>query len=231
MRISLRRNDQLWAIAAHTLPFILWVGIMSLPMRDVAVRYALQTSVSVLAFILLRPWQYYERLNFRLLPLGVLVGMVVAAVWILPESAWIRQFPEIYEGYVRFFIRGSGVGNGAAFDPGNCGWLLAWVRISGSAFVIAVIEEYFWRGFLMRWLTRPDFRSVDPRTVPWGMFLVAAIAFGFEHDRWLVGVFAGLAYGWLYSRKGDITAVAIAHVTTNYLLGLYVLATQSYQFW
>ena len=219
------------AIISHIIPFVLWVGLMSLPMQDVALRYAIQMAVSLVAFLALRPWRYYSGISIRSLPLGVLVGVGVAVVWILPESAWIRQFPDIYEFYVRYFIRGSDPGTGQHYAPEQCGWLLSVIKLAGSACVIAVIEEYFWRGFFMRWLVKTDFLSVDPRTVGRGLFFLTALAFGFEHNRWLVGVMAGLAYGWLYCRKGDMAAVSVAHVTTNYLLGLYVLATGSYSFW
>ena len=97
--------------------------------------------------------------------------------------------------------------------------------------MIAVIEEFFWRGFLMRWMVKSDFISVDPLRITRLFLIISAVVFGLEHSRWFVGIVAGLAYGWLYCRKGDLVAVAVAHVTTNFLLGLYVLATGAYQFW
>lgn len=204
---------------------------MSVPMRDVALRYALQVAVSLVALIVLRPWRYYSALSIRSLPLSVLVGAGVAVIWILPESGWIHKFPALYEGYVRYFIRGSESGNGGLYAPEQCGWILSLIRLGGSACVIAVIEEFFWRGFLMRYLAKTDFLAVDAGKVGRGVLIVTALAFGFEHNRWLVGMIAGLAYGLLYLRKGDIVAVAVAHVVTNYLLGLYVLANGAYQFW
>lgn len=223
--------DSKWAIARHVIPFVIWVGIMSLSMSNVALRYALQALVSLVALVALKPWRYYSAINIRSLPLGVLVGVGVAAVWILPETTWMHQFKGFHDLYVRFCIRGSDSGNGFLYAPEQCGWTLSIIKLAGSAFVIAVIEEFFWRGFLMRWLVKTDFLAVDPKTVKWGIFLIAALAFGFEHSRWLVGVMAGLAYGWLYCRNGDMATVAAAHVTTNYLLGMYVLATGAYQFW
>jgi CAAX prenyl protease-like protein len=231
MSMSENNTDARWAMARHIIPFILWIGIMSLPLSNIAFRYTLQTVVSLVALLVLKPWQYYPAMNIRLLPLSVLVGAGVAIVWILPESGWIQQFPRIHESYVRYFIRGSDSGNGQLFAPEQCGWAYALMRLGGSALVIAVIEEYFWRGFFMRWLVNLNFLSVKPGTVGRGLFLIASLAFGFEHSRWLVGLVAGLAYGLLYCRKGDIMAAAAAHVTTNLLLGLYVLATASYQFW
>jgi CAAX prenyl protease-like protein len=61
--------------------------------------------------------------------------------------------------------------------------------------------------------------------------LTSSVLFGLEHSRWLAGVLAGLAYGLLYIRTGDLWAAVAAHITTNYLLGLYVLATGAYVFW
>lgn len=215
----------------HIVPFILWIGLMHLPMTDVALRYALQVAVCLPAFLVLRPWRHYPALNARQLPLGLLIGVGVGVVWILPESGWIRQFPDIHGAYLRYFVRGHESGAGALFAPEQCGWPLTLVRLGGSALVIAIIEEFFWRGFLMRWMVKADFLSVEPGKVGWGIFMATAILFGLEHDRWLVGVLAGLAYGCLYRRNGDIFSVTAAHVTTNCLLGLYVLATRAYQFW
>jgi CAAX prenyl protease-like protein len=231
MRITVTDSEARWAVARHIVPFIIWVVVMSLPMSDVALRYALQTVICLVALLILKPWRYYPALNIRLLPLSVLVGVGVAVLWILPESGWIKQWPAIHDGYARYFIRGSDPGNGQLYAPEQCGWSFSIIRLCGSAFVIAVLEEFFWRGFFMRWMANPNFLAVEPRKVGWRIFIIIAIAFGFEHSRWLAGMLAGLAYGGLYLRKGDLMAVAVAHVTTNYLLGLYVLATGAYHFW
>ena len=62
-------------------------------------------------------------------------------------------------------------------------------------------------------------------------FAVVAVLFALEHSRWLVGLAAGLFYGGLAVKTRDIWAAIIAHVTTNLLLGLYVLKAGAYQFW
>ena len=60
---------------------------------------------------------------------------------------------------------------------------------------------------------------------------MVSVCFGLEHDRWLAGIFAGLAYGLVAIRTRDIWAAVMAHVVTNLLLGLYVLAVGAYSFW
>ncbi len=131
------------------------------------------------------------------------------------------------EGYMA--AEGSAIGN--FYAPAVCGWPLALIRLAGSAFVISVAEEFFWRGFLYRWIQNIDFLKVDPGKLAWPAFLGTAAVFGAEHTEWLAGVLCGLAYGALYVRTRDIWAVSIAHVATNLLLGLYVFATGAYQFW
>jgi CAAX prenyl protease-like protein len=103
--------------------------------------------------------------------------------------------------------------------------------LAGSAFVIAIIEEFFWRGFLYRWMLGRFFLDVDHGKMSMAMLLVVSLIFGLEHARWLAGIIAGLAYGLLYIKTRDIWAASIAHVITNMLLGEYVLITGSYAFW
>ena len=133
----------------------------------------------------------------------------------------------IPDGYA--VAEGTAVGN--FYAPSVCGWGYTLVRLAGSAFVISVIEEFFWRGFLYRWIQKIDFLDVDPGKLAWPAFLGTAALFAAEHTEWLAGLACGLVYGWLYIRTRNIWAVCIAHATTNLLLGLYVLGTGAYQFW
>lgn len=217
----------------HVVPFLAWVVIMSLPMRDPAVRYAIQTGVGFAVLLVARPWRYYAPFSVKWLPVSVLVGVAVFVLWVLPESALMKRVPVMHDLYMRFAIRGAvPVAVGASpYAPEQCGWIFSVVRLVGSAFVIAVAEEYFWRGFLMRWMRGQPFLNITPRDVGWGFLLIGSILFGLEHSRWLAGALAGLAYGLLYIRTGDLWAAVMAHVTTNYLLGLYVLSTGAYVFW
>jgi uncharacterized protein len=57
----------------------------------------------------------------------------------------------------------------ASFVPldaaGAIDWPLVAVRWIGAALMVPVMEELFWRSFLMRWIQRPDFVTVDPHQV------------------------------------------------------------------
>jgi len=226
------------AARAHAVPFIAWMLLMLVLSKTElpsAVGYAMRTSLCVALLAWLRPWRWYTGLRVANLPVAVLVGVVVCVVWILPESPWLSRFPALQEFCLRHLMLPFGklpvVAEISAYAPDSCGWPLTIVRLLGSAVVIAVIEEFFWRGFLYRWLRDQDFVSLDLGAFDWKMLLLTSVLFGFEHQRWFVGILAGLAYGWLAIRTRDIWAVSLAHGITNLLLGLYVLKTGAYGFW
>ena len=145
---------------------------------------------------------FVSRLKSSLLP-GFLVGLAVFALWILPEQfdlPWYRRFCIIGEGGTQAVAEASAV-------------MIA-IRLIGSAFVISIAEELFFR----KWL------------IGFAGFWPMVALFAVEHDRWLVAAICGVAYGWLYLRKG-LGAAIVAHMTTNLVLGLWVLRTGQWQFW
>lgn len=218
----------------HVAPFAAWLILMETLPRT-AWGYALRTVVCAGLFLWLRPWRHYDGFQLRHLPLALLTGIVVWGVWILPELSIWRDWPGWIEFYGRWGIMPPwetySAPAASVYAPEAAGWSLALMRLAGSALVIAVIEEYFWRGFLYRWLMERDFSQVALDRFQLGAFALTALLFGLEHNRWLVGIIAGLAYGALVLRTRDLHAAVVAHVVTNLLLGLYVLSAGAYRFW
>jgi CAAX prenyl protease-like protein len=93
------------------------------------------------------------------------------------------------------------------------------------------MEELFWRSFLMRWIDTPAFESVEPSQVSIKSLILTSVLFGLEHNLWLAGVLAGLAYSALYMRHGTIWSPILAHAVTNGLLGMWVVVTSSWSYW
>lgn len=154
----------------------------------------------------------------QLLLLAPLAGLFVLAVWLTLDSG--------------FFVLGGG---GSGFVPlaadGSLIWPLAIVRLLGSALVVPLIEELFWRSFVMRWLERSDFSAVDPALAGLRAIVFSSLAFGFEHSLWAAGIVAGLVYALLYSRTRCLWTAVVAHAVTNGALGLWVLYAAAWQFW
>ncbi len=123
----------------------------------------------------------------------------------------------------------------AGFDPRDAGsrmnWALALFRLGGAALVVPLMEELFWRSFILRWLKRAEFLAVDPARAGIKALAISSALFAVEHTLWLAGLLAGLAYGWLYMKTKNLWFPVIAHALTNGSLGLWVLATGNWQFW
>jgi CAAX prenyl protease-like protein len=105
------------------------------------------------------------------------------------------------------------------------------VRWLGAALVVPVMEELFWRSFIMRWLEKADFMSVNPRDVGLKAVLLSTFVFTLAHTEWLAAVIAGLAYAWLYRRTGSLWPAVIAHAVTNGVLGAWVIAGGHWAYW
>jgi CAAX prenyl protease-like protein len=104
-------------------------------------------------------------------------------------------------------------------------------RVFGAVMVVPVMEELFWRAFLIRWLVNEDFKSVAVGTFTWSSFAVTVALFGGEHYQWLAGLICGALYNWLYYRRKDVFACVVAHAVSNAALAAWVLARGDWKFW
>jgi CAAX prenyl protease-like protein len=156
--------------------------------------------------------------DLRQMLAAVAVGLVVLVLWIHLDAPWMT------------------LGKPAAsFEPltanGGIDWPLVVVRWIGATLMVPVMEELFWRSFLMRWIQRPDFVAVDPARVGLRAVIVSTFLFVLVHPLWLAATLAGLAYAWLYIHSGKLWSCVIAHAVTNGALGLWVVHTRQWQFW
>lgn len=146
------------------------------------------------------------------------VGTLVFVLWISLDAPSLRLGHET-----------------AVFQPvdaqGQRDWPLIAVRWTGAALLVPVMEELFWRSFLMRWIQRPQFETVDPRHVGLKAVVLSTFVFMLAHTLWLAAILAGVAYAWLYIRSGKLWLPVIAHAVTNGLLGAWVVYTGNWQFW
>lgn len=172
--------------------------------------------------VLLYFWRDYEellprRLSFPAALKALIAGIVVLILWVNLDASWMR------------------VGNSEGFDPRDAQGAIQWgwvvVRIAGAALVVPVMEELFWRSFLMRWIDEPKFLSLLPAQVKLKGFVVAVILFGVEHDLWFAGVVAGAVYSLLYIRCANLWSAILAHGVTNGLLGVWVVYTSNWSYW
>ncbi|MHB1188304.1 CAAX prenyl protease-related protein [Thiobacillus sp.] len=216
-------------IFVRSLPFGLYIALLVLegllpdwaPGFDVRWLYPVKAGLVVLALAVL--WRHYAELRTWGLPLrhvllSVAVGFVVLVLWINLDAGWM-------------LIGKPGEGYNPTGEAGRIDWMLVAFRIAGAALVVPVMEELFWRSFILRWVQQPDFMNLHPARIGIKTLLIASALFAVEHLQWLAGLIAGLAYGWLYIRTRNLWAPIVAHAVTNGALGAYVVATGHWSFW
>jgi CAAX prenyl protease-like protein len=163
-------------------------------------------------------WDAYEqeiRFTFSWLP--IISGVVVFFIWVLPEGL----YPQI--GHSEFNPFDQANGNGV--------YVLIAFRVVGASLIVPIMEELFWRSFALRFCVRSDFKSLPLGHFSWSSFILISLLFGFEHHRWLVGIFAGMIYAGVLYRRKNLFDPILSHAITNFLLGLYVILTHQWSFW
>lgn len=213
----------------RALPFGLYIALLVLegllpdwlPGFDVRWLYPVKAGLVALALVLL--WRHYTELRtwglssvHLLLSVGVGVGVLV--LWVNLDAGWM-------------LLDTPGEGYNPTDEAGRIDWLLVAFRIAGAALVVPVMEELFWRSFILRWVQQHDFMTLNPARIGLKALLITSALFAVQHLQWLAGLIAGLAYGWLYIRTRTLWAPIIAHAVTNGALGAYVMATGRWSFW
>ncbi len=106
------------------------------------------------------------------------------------------------------------------------------LRILRAMILVPIIEELFWRAWLMRWVISPDFQSAKLGTYTTKAMWLTALLFASEHGPyWDVGLAAGLLYNWWMVRTKSLGDCILAHSVTNGALSFYVLQSGKWEYW
>jgi CAAX prenyl protease-like protein len=106
------------------------------------------------------------------------------------------------------------------------------MRMISCTVLVPMLEELFWRGWLMRWLIDKDFERVPLGKYLPSAFWIVALLFASEHGPyWEVGLAAGIVYNWWMIRTRNLADCIWAHAVTNGILSVYVLLTDQWQYW
>ncbi len=165
----------------------------------------------------------YSELNrecfarFRDIFLPVCLGLLVYVAWVRMDFSW------------------ASLGRAQGYDPfqisGQKAYLLVGIRLFGAAVVVPVMEELFWRSFILRYIISTNFLAVPIGKFTVASFVISTVFFGIEHHLWLAGMMAGAAYTLLLYRTGRLWPCILAHGVTNFALGVHVLVTKEWFWW
>ena len=155
---------------------------------------------------------------------SIALGILVFAIWIGPDLFW--------PAYRAHWLFHNSLTGGSAVPAAKATAIIILFRVLGSALVVPVAEELFWRAWLMRRLIAPAFERVPLGTYSTEAFWITAVLFGSEHGPfWAVGIVAGVAYNWWLTRTRNLADCILAHAVTNACLAAYVLLAGRWQYW
>ena len=181
--------------------------------------FPLQTIVC--GILLVWFWKHYEWGKKWHVATGILVGLFVLALWISPQ--WLLGADPRTDGF-----------NPDTFaeDPALW-WSTVILRFLRLAVVVPLLEEIFWRGFLMRYLIKEDFTKVPFGEFSWFSFGVVTVMFGLAHwgPDFIPAIITCIIYNLVAVKTKSLACCVIAHAVTNLGLGLYIMQTKQWGFW
>ncbi len=255
MGVEARQADPDTLTRAHVLPFAVFMAFMILlqlvggfiewkhpdapwwrqdPAQFI---YPLQSLASL--GLLVRYWKFYQfdwSLKWALV--GVIFGAVGIGFWLLPTV--------LYDGWgltgkTEGLLKLLGVAERKeGFDPGifenpAAYWTSLVLRFFRAAVIVALVEEIFWRGFVMRFVCdwegdywkQPFGRAgVLSYLIVTGLFMVAHAPVDYA-GAFVYGSLTYLLCAW----SKNLGACVIMHAVANFLMGIYIMKSGNYGLW
>lgn len=221
------------ALVAYTAPFVLFMaglaavsaaeavgittfaGVVLPPMYWI---YPIQTAACAGALLWFRGAYDFSGTTTLKLLVGLAVGLLVCGIWVAPQELFHRA------------ARTEGFDPGIV--PGLTPWMLA-ARFTRLVIVVPLVEEIFWRGFLLRYLVREDFTAIPFGSCSRFSFWAVVVAFTAVHAPadWPAAFVTGILFNVVAVRTHSLAACVTAHAVANLALGLYICATKQWGFW
>lgn len=181
--------------------------------------FPLQTAVC--AWLLFRSRSLVTYRPVRGLGFATIAGVISLVIWISPQQ-WFG-----------FAARTTGF-DPAFFAPEGLGyWMNVGIRLLRMVILVPIVEEIFWRGFLLRFFVDEEFQKVPFGTFTWKSFGIVSVAFCFEHQMadWPAALVTSVLFNIVAYRTRSLSACIVAHAVTNLVLGIYILRTGQHGFW
>ena len=115
-------------------------------------------------------------------------------------------------------------------EPGNA-WRFWILRMVGLALLVPLMEEFFLRGFLLRYVVQNNWTEVSLGTTNAAVWIATLIYAVATHPTEAIAAmlwFGGVT--WFVQKTRNIWDAVVIHMVTNFCLGIYVLQTGEWWF-
>jgi len=209
-------------------PFVIFLALIGLnhlwPMAaltDEIVRLAVMLAVLSLVA---RPAMSFHVGNWGA---SMLVGVAIFVLWIAPDLL----FPQ-YRSFFLFDNSVVGTARSSLTEAARHDVPVLFLRTLRAVAIVPIVEELFWRGWLLRWVINSDFEKVPLGSYSALSFWAVALLFASEHGPyWDVGLMAGIIFNWWMIRTKSLGDLILAHAVANACLSGYVIAAGKWEYW
>lgn len=206
--------------------------------RDVAQWiYPIQTLV-VLG-LLVRYWKSFTfDWNLKWSAIGLVFGLVGIGFWLLPTTlydAWgLSGETDGWMKWLGIAKRDDGF-DPRIFEHPAAYWVSLTMRFLRAVVIVALVEEIFWRGFVMRFCMdwEGNYWKQPFGRAHWKSYFIVTLLFMFAHGPvdWAGAlVYGSLTYGLCVWSK-NLGACVVMHAVANFLMGVYAMAYGKYGLW
>lgn len=206
--------------------------------RDVA-QWVYPIQTLVVLGLLIRYWKSFTfDWSLKWCAIGVVFGVVGIGFWLLPTTlydAWgLSGETDGWMKWLGIAKRDDGFDPGIFENPAAY-WASLTMRFIRAAVIVALVEEIFWRGFVMRFCMdwEGNYWKQPFGRAHWKSYLIVTLLFMFAHvapDRAGALVYGSLTYLLCVWSK-NLGACVVMHAVANFLMGVYVMAYGKYGLW
>ena len=216
------------AAVPYVAPFVIFLALIGLshlwPMPALADEILRLVLMLAVLSLVARPVMDFRMQNWCA---SVLVGVAIFILWIAPDLLFVQ-----YRSLFLFDNSVVGTARSSLTEAARHDVPVLFLRTLRAVAIVPIVEELFWRGWLMRWVINNDFERVPLGAYSALSFWAVALLFASEHGPyWDVGLVAGILFNWWMIRTKSLGDLILAHAVANACLSGYVIAAGKWEYW
>lgn len=174
---------------------------------------------------------------------SIIVGVGAAWLWVAGQH-WLDgvtvggmnlggQFPLFNRMTFLFPSGGEPANPHADYGDGAAFWAHVVLKITRACTAVPIVEELFWRGFILRAFVKWErFDEVPLGTFTLYSFLGSSVLSILQHpNNWGVSVACWMLFNAVFIWRRSLMCLILTHAITNLVLYIYVVQSGDWRFW